>query len=65
VILCYPPPRSETKRGRGTMRSMVEGGMRRFSKLRRCCASLFAVAPPTALRAVPPPRCAGRDEKVT
>ena len=43
------------------MRSMVEG-MRRFSKRRRCCASLFAVAPPTALRAVPPPRCAGRDE---
>jgi hypothetical protein len=23
--LAYPPPRSETERGRGTMRSMVEG----------------------------------------
>ena len=37
--------------------------MRRFSKRRRCCASLFAVAPPTALRrAVPLPRFAGQDE---
>jgi hypothetical protein len=45
--ISYPPPRSETERGRGTMRSMVEGA---------CggAASDEAVAPSTALARGPP-----------
>ncbi len=53
--LVYPPPRAA--RGRGTMRSMVEGA--------RCAqASREAVAPSTVLlrRPVPLPRFAGQDE---
>ena len=55
------------KRGRGTARSsrsgrsVVEGacgGAANFNDE----ASVVAEAPPTALRAVPPPRCAGRDD---
>ncbi len=64
---------SPVKRGRGTMRSMVEGGA--------CCAILTirsrrfvsaqsiqregerCKAPSPALRAVPLPRCAGEDEE--
>ena len=53
--IAYPPPRSETERGRGTMRSMVEGAC-------GAEAGREAEAPPTALRAVPPPRSAGRDD---
>ena len=53
-----PPPR---KRGRGTMRSMVEGACDATRGLRRR-RFVTADAPPTALRAVPPPRYAGRDE---
>ena len=51
----HPPPRSETERGRGTMRSMVEGA---FSAEARGESE----APSTALRAVPLPRFAGQDE---
>jgi hypothetical protein len=51
--LAYPPPHAV--RGRGTARRAVEGAC-------RAAASGESVAPPTALRAVPPPRCAGLDE---
>jgi hypothetical protein len=59
----YPPPRSETERGRGTIRSMVEGACGRSARSYGEGASVFAEAPPTALRAVPPPRSAGRDDR--
>jgi hypothetical protein len=53
----YPPPRSETERGRGTTRSVVEGA---------CGAEVRgeAEAPPTALMRGYPPRYAGRDKHV-
>jgi hypothetical protein len=51
----HPPPR---KRGRGTTRSVVEGAS--DSTLRcRIRTIVEARAPPTALRAVPPPRYRG------
>jgi hypothetical protein len=43
----YPPPRSETERGRGTMRSMVEGAY-------GAAAGREAQAPSTALTRGPP-----------
>ena len=52
AIVTNPPPHAV--RGRGTMRSMVEGA-------RGAEAGREADAPPTALRAIPPPRFAGRD----
>jgi len=52
----FPPPRSAAKRGRGTVRSTVEGACSRE-------ANLTADAPSTALRAVPLPRFAGQDEE--
>ena len=48
----YPPPRSEAERGRGTTRSVVEGAC-------GAEADREAVAPPTALRAVPLPAARG------
>jgi hypothetical protein len=55
----YPPPRSEAERGGGTTRSVVEGVCGGAE------ADREAVAAPTALRAVPPPRWAGRDKKAS
>ncbi len=56
AVRCYPPPRSETERGRGTTRSVVEGA-------RGAEAGREANAPSTALRAVPLPRFAGQEEE--
>ena len=52
----HPPPR--VARGRGTMRSMVEGAC-------GAEADREARAPSTALRAVPLPRFAGQDDVVS
>jgi hypothetical protein len=53
--VAYPPPRSETERGRGTMRNTVEEAF-------GAAASGGSEALSTALRAVPLPRFAGQDE---
>jgi hypothetical protein len=52
-------PAQRSGAGRGTTRSVVEGVCGGAE------ADREAVAAPTALRAVPPPRCAGRDKKAS
>src|ERR1700729_146567 len=55
----YPPPRSEAQRGGGPQEVWLRGVCGGAE------ADREAVATPTALRAVPPPRWAGRDKKAS